>query len=258
MESVHVIAALSGGGRKVITNKAESEVLSSYVVPFVSEGTLTTTWAGKTQTRQALELRIYKTDTPYAPKSGVDLETFVKGKRNRFNALAKKAEKQLGRAKSRVFVVMPIQGDEYGGQEQQRIFKEFDERFKALEQVLRELDCVAIRIDKEQPLEGIVDRIKKEINRASFLVADLTDERPSCYYEIGFADGLEIPVICVASENSVLSPGSKTRIHFDIHRHVLTFTNHGQLKEKVKAAFEKNRAILTADRGKTESLDLSD
>lgn len=252
-----MIATLAGGGRKVITNKTEEEVLSSYVVPFVDDGTITTTWGSKTQTRQALELRVYKTEEPHAPKLAVDIESLVKGRRNRFNILAAKAEKLLGQAKTRVFVVMPIQGDEYGGQEQQRVHKEFDDRFGALEAILRELGCVAIRIDKEQPLEGMVERIKTEIQRAAFVVADLTDERPSCYYEVGYADGLEIPVICVASQDSVLSPGTPTKIHFDVHRHVLMFTNHTQLKQKVKAAFEKNKSVLVRDRT-PRTLEVSD
>jgi hypothetical protein len=258
MSYLHIFATLSGGARKVVANKTEADVLSGFVVPFVKDGTITTTWGSKTQTRQALELRIFQTETPFAPKSGGDIESFVKGRRNRYNALAKKAEKLLDQAKTRAFVVMPIQGDEEGGQEQQRIFKEYDERFAAIEQALRGLGCVAIRIDKEQPLDGMVDRIKSEIKRSAFVVADLTDERQSCYYELGYADGLNTPVICVASQESVLHPGEPTTIHFDIHRRVLMFVNHKQLKSKIKAAFEKNRSVLLADRAIAQELDLSD
>jgi len=258
MAYVHVFATLSGGARKVVTNKTEADVLSGFVVPFISDGTITTTWGKRTQTRQALELRIFQTESPFAPKSGGDIDSFVKGRRNRYNALAEKAEKLLNQARTRVFVVMPIQGDEEGGQEQQRIFKEYDERFTAIEQVLRAVSCVAIRIDKEQPLEGMVDRIKAEIKRSSFVVADLTDERQSCYYELGYADGLGTPVICVASQESVLDPGTPTDIHFDIHRRVLMFVNHRQLKAKLKAAFEKNKDVLLADREVPRELDLTE
>ena len=241
----------------MVANKSEADVLSGFVVPFIKDGTITTTWGSKTQTRQALELRIFQTEKPFAPKVGGDIETFVKGRKNRYNALAAKAEKLLDQAKTRVFVVMPIQGDDEGSQEQQRVFKEYDERFTAIEQVLRGVSCVAIRIDKEQPLEGMVDRIKAEIKRSAFLVADLTDERQSCYYELGYADGLSTPVICVASQDSVLHPGEPTKIHFDVHRRVLVFVNHKQLKAKIKAAFEKNKAVLLADRGVAQQLDIS-
>ena len=248
MGSFHVIATLAGGNRKVVENKSELEVISNFIVPFLKEGTITTPW-GKAgpQTRQALELRVYQTDSAYSRKTSGDFEGFVKGRKNRYNTLAKKAEKLLGQRKARVFIVTPIQGDEFGGQEQQRIYREFDERFEALETVLSQLGCVAIRIDKEQPLDGVVDRIKGEIERSAFVIADLTDERPSCYYELGYADGLGVPVICVASQDSVLHPGAETKIHFDIHRHVLVFTNHKQLQAKIKAAFEKNRELLLTD-----------
>jgi len=258
MSYLHVFATLSGGSRKVVANKSEADVLSAFVVPFVKDGTITTTWGSKTQTRQALELRIFQTEKPFAPKAGGDIESFVKGRRNRFNSLAKKAEKLLNQSKTRVFVVMPIQGEEEGGQEEQRIFKEYDERFSAIEQALRGLGCVAIRIDKEQPLDGMVERIKSEIKRSSFVVADLTDERQSCYYELGYADALNTPVICVASQESILHPGNPTKIHFDVHRRVLMFVNNKQLKAKIKATFGKNKEVLLADRGVAQQLDLSD
>src|SRR5207245_86960 len=86
--------------------------------------------------------------------------------------------------------------------------------------------------------------IKAEIRRARFLVADLTEERPSCYFEIGYAEALSRPVIPVASKESVMSPGTETKVHFDIHQNVRFFTNHEELAEKLRAAIEKNRKKL--------------
>jgi hypothetical protein len=143
---------------------------------------------------------------------------------------------------------MPIQGEKYGDQDQQRILKEYDERFDAIEEVLGDLDCYAIRIDKEAPLEGMVDRIEDEIRKANFVVADLTDERPSCYWEAGYAEALGVPVIHIASKQSVVSPKEKTTIHFDIHKNVNFFTNHTELKERLRATFEKNRDKLASPR----------
>jgi hypothetical protein len=60
--------------------------------------------------------------------------------------------------------------------------------------VISGFSCVAIRIDKEHPLEDLVGRIKEEIRNALYIVADLTDERPSCYFEAGFAEALGRPV----------------------------------------------------------------
>jgi hypothetical protein len=139
---------------------------------------------------------------------------------------------------------MPIQGDRYGTQSQQNIQREYDERFEVIEAVLQEFGCVAIRIDKESPLGGLVDRIKDEVRRARFLVADLTDARPSCYFEAGYADAQGKPLIYVASRESVMNPGDQTVIHFDIHQNVRFFTNHEQLAEELRAAVERNKERL--------------
>jgi hypothetical protein len=250
MPYYHVVATFSGGSTKTITNKTEVDVLTNFVVPFISTGTITTKWGKDVKTRQALELRVYATELPHNRKAGQSFDQLVKGKQNRYGTFEKKAQAILATPRRRVFVIMPIQGEKYGEQEQQRIFKEYDDRFEAIEQAVDafKASCVAIRIDKEWPLEGLVDRIKEEIRRAQFVIADLTDERPSCYYELGHADGLNIPAICVASHDSVLSPGVKTKIHFDVHRAVHRFSNHEELKEKLTQAYEKNKEILLADR----------
>jgi nucleoside 2-deoxyribosyltransferase len=121
--------------------------------------------------------------------------------------------------------------------------------------VLGDLDCYAIRIDKEAPLEGLVDRIKEEIRRANFVLADLTDERPSCYFEVGYAEALGVPVIYAASKQSVVSPGTETRIHFDIHKSINWFTNHEELGEKIRRAFNKNKQRLLAERPETSAVE---
>lgn len=257
MAYYHVVATLGGGSTKTVTNKSEVQILTNFVVPFITAGTITTNWGNAVKTRQALELRIYCTDVPHNRKAGQTLEQFIKGKQNRYGSLEKKAKALVGARRMRVFVIMPIQGEKYGVQEEQRIFKEYDERFTAIEQVLDEFDCVAIRIDKESPLEGLVDRIKEEIRRAQFVITDLTDERPSCYYEIGYADGLKIPAICIASKDSVLNPGEQTRIHFDVHRAVQWFTNHGELKEKIREAIERNRETLLKERDSVATPELA-
>jgi nucleoside 2-deoxyribosyltransferase len=121
--------------------------------------------------------------------------------------------------------------------------------------VLGDLDCYAIRIDKEAPLEGLVDRIKEEIRKANFIVADLTDERPSCYFEVGYAEALGVPVIHLASKQSVIYPGTDTKIHFDIHKNVNFFVNHKELEEKLRVSFQKNRERLLAPRTETSAVE---
>jgi hypothetical protein len=236
----HAIATLSGDRRKTLANRSEDQVFSEIVVPFVANGVITAKWGEKTQTYQVLELRIYQTKKPWHKPSG-PLDQFIKSQKNQFPRFESRAQKVLGKGKVRVFVIMPIQGAKHGDQEEQRVYREYDERFESIEKVVADFQCVAIRIDKEHPIEDLVTRIKKEIDGSAFIIADLTDERPSCYFEAGYAEALPRPVIYIASKNSVLRPGVPTKIHFDIHMNVNFFTNHNELREKLRDAIQKNR-----------------
>ncbi|NTU49696.1 MAG: hypothetical protein HGA87_02165 [Desulfobulbaceae bacterium] len=240
----HTIAILSGDRQKTIPNRSESEVLSEIVIPFIANGVITASWGRTVQSYQVLELRIYETKDPWNKKRGAVIADIIKGKKNLYKRFADKAEALLSTKKPKVFVITPIQGEKHGDQEQQRIFKEYDQRFEAVEQVISKAGAVAIRIDKEHALEDLVGRIKKEIRGAQFVVADLTDERPSCYFEAGFAEALGRKVIYVASKQSVAKPGTITVIHFDIHMNMNYFTNHEELKEKLSDVIEKNRKSL--------------
>ena len=254
----HAIATLSGRRRKVIVNKTEEQILTDCVIPFVSTGVMKAKWGAKVQSYQVLELRIYRTDTPWVKPSGVPLEQFIGKAPNRFKAFEKRAKAALSVSAHRVFIVMPIQGDQYGTQDEQRVSAEFDKRFEVVEKLLGKHDAVAIRIDKEHTLDELVIRIKEEIERAQFVIADLTDERPSCYFEVGYAEALRKPVIYVASKESVVNPKTPTKIHFDIHRNINTFVNHKQLREKLDESIKKNRKRLFARQGASPSLTASD
>lgn len=238
-----LVAQLPNGEQKSIFNRAEDEVLA-VVAEFVRDQTITTRWGNKNQTRQALELRIYETKERYDKRAHGSAAEFLKNKRNVFKRFETQIRQSIPQPRTRAFIVMPIQGDRYGTQSDQIVYREFNERFACIESVLQDFGCVAIRIDKEQPLSGLVDRIKEEIRRARFVVADLTDERPSCYFEVGYAEALGRPVIPIASKESVMAPGTPTKVHFDIHQNVRFFSNHEELGEKLRDALERNRATL--------------
>jgi hypothetical protein len=243
----HAVAVLPGDRQKILPNKTEDAMLSDVVLPFVSSGVVTARWGNKTQSYQVLELRIYGTESPWDKRTGT-LADAIKRKRNQLSRFEQKAKKLLAKDLPRVFVIMPIQGEKHGTQEDQRIYREYDERFVVIESAVAQAGGVAIRIDKEHPLEDLVSRIKAEIQAAAFIIADLTDERPACYFEAGYAEGCMKPVVYVASRDSVLKPGIRTTIHFDIHMNVHFFSNHDELHEQLAAAIEKNREQLFAVR----------
>jgi hypothetical protein len=254
----HAIAVLPGDRRKSIVNKSYDEMLAQFVVPFVSTGAVRAKWGAKTQSYQVLELRVYQTEKAWDKKTGIPLEAFLGKKKNQFPKFEQRAKQDLGIGAHRVFVIMPIQGEKFGTQDEQRIFKEYDERFEVIENALSAHDCLSIRIDKEHPIEDLVARIKAEIKRAEFIVADLTDERPSCYYEAGYAEALNKPVIYIASKESVIHPGNPTKIHFDVHMSVNFFVNHTELSEKLNAAVEKNKDRLFSAQTLSQPLSVPD
>ena len=78
-----------------------------------------------------------------------------------------------------------------------------------------------MRIDKKEHINYIPSEIISEIKRSKFMVADLSGYRGGVYYEIGYAEGLGIPVILTCNnkwfddhkdENDVLYSG----VHFDL------------------------------------------
>jgi hypothetical protein len=254
MPSFHVQAQLPGGRTKLVNNLTDEQV-RDVVAEFVRDGTLTTRWGNKSPTRQAYEMKVFETKDAWAKKGGGTFADFIKGKRNVFGRFEREVAKRT-RPRTRVFVVMPIQGDRYGSQSAQTVHRTYDARFEAIESALQDFDCVAIRIDKESPLGELVGRIKAEIRRASFIVADLTDERPSCYFEAGYAEALNKPIIYLASKESVMSPPQKTTIHFDIHQNVRFFTNDVELAEKLREAVQRNRKHLFGnDRSEADAAD---
>lgn len=222
-------------------------MLTEFVIPYVRTSVIRANWGATVQSYQVLELRIFGTTKSWSKSTGEPLDKFIGKAKNRYSIFEKKATKVLGDKVFRVFIVMPLQGEKFGTQDDQRIFKEYDSRFEAIQSQLGKLGAVAIRIDREYTLDELVKRIKDEIEKSAFVVADLTDERPSCYFESGYAEALKKPIIYVASKESVIYPRTKTHIHFDIHKNILMFTNHKELKEKLKASIEANRERLFVD-----------
>jgi hypothetical protein len=133
MTYFHVIATLPGGRRKSLVNKSEDQVLTECVIPYIRTGVIGARWGKRVQSYQVLELRIYGTRESWHKASGIPLTKFIgRGARNRYPTFEGRARRALGTTAHRVFVIMPIQGEEYGTQDEQRILKEYDSRFEAI------------------------------------------------------------------------------------------------------------------------------
>lgn len=85
---------------------------------------------------------------------------------------------------------------------------DLDDVYDTYKKCFEKFRIKAIRADEIEHEDVITSRIIDEIKTSEFLVGDLTDERPSVYYEIGYAHSLGRRVIMYRKHG--------TSIHFDL------------------------------------------
>jgi hypothetical protein len=119
-----------------------------------------------------------------------------------------------GRRRS-VFVAMPFT-------------EEFEDVYQfGIYSTIRRCGYVCEKVDESVFAGNIVERIMDGIRNADFVVADLTLEKPNVYLEVGYAWGLNRPVLLVAREGQ--------RLHFDLSHHKCIFyKNIGRLAESLE------------------------
>jgi len=89
--------------------------------------------------------------------------------------------------------------------------------------IAQECGLKIFRVDKDNEGDLIKKTIDKYIEEAEIIIADLTNERPSCYHEVGYAYGLNkyLNVILTVREDHL--PASDNfnnkgpKIHFDLN-----------------------------------------
>lgn len=99
-----------------------------------------------------------------------------------------------------------------------------------------------LRVLTDVPRAGLIDdRLRVEIRRSRFLIADITHENLGAYWEAGFAEGLGKPVIYTCQRDVFSSVA-----HFDTNHHltVMWDTDFPQVAETLKATI---RATLPGE-----------
>lgn len=98
-----------------------------------------------------------------------------------------------------VFVAMSFSG------------KEMDDAYSAIKDECLKLNLRPVQVDENVGSGFIIQEIKNLIEKAEFIIFDLTKERPNVYYELGYAHGVgneAHDVLLLAKED--------TKLHFDI------------------------------------------
>jgi len=89
---------------------------------------------------------------------------------------------------------------------------------KTIKPLLRhKLGVNAQRIDERHHNENIDQRILAEIDRADLVLADLTYEGPSVYFEAGYALARKIPVV-YSCRSDHFRRDSEYQVHFDLRQ----------------------------------------
>ncbi|MCJ7601646.1 MAG: hypothetical protein MUO63_09120 [Desulfobulbaceae bacterium] len=98
---------------------------------------------------------------------------------------------------------------------------------EAVKEAAKKCGVLAERIDEPQSNERITDRILESIQRAEYVIVDLTKSKPNVFFEAGYAHGIgRIPIYFARYG---------TKIEFDLKDYpVLFFRNLKELKESIE------------------------
>ena len=113
-----------------------------------------------------------------------------------------------------------------------------DTYVKAIRPAARSVGMVAVQVGHDPRSGNIVDRIKREIRSSTFVVADVSEARPSVLHEYGFAEALCKPVVAITSTGHGTLP-------FNVRNnttHEYIRGNSGPLRRTLLKAFRKEAA----------------
>ncbi|MCJ7761844.1 nucleoside 2-deoxyribosyltransferase [Candidatus Bathyarchaeota archaeon] len=138
------------------------------------------------------------------------------------------------------FIIMQI-----GNEELDKIYKE------AIVPALKTFNLEAKRVDKHNRGGLLKSEIVAFINEADIIIADLTNERPNCYLEVGYAMGREKYPNLILTAREDHNPDSPNyvkngpKVHFDLTGYDILWWEKDKLKAFKEELEKRIRRRLT-------------
>jgi nucleoside 2-deoxyribosyltransferase len=221
-------------------NYKKEQMVAGLLIPFIN-GQVILVRKGKH--RRVLNLKnvtlltVYKTSQSFkSSKEGVAPAEFLEGKIEEHECTQEIIEEvksaqaspfvqsalQLAFAppKNHIFVVMKF-GD-----------KELDSAYEGvIKPIIEENGYKAVRIDEVQDSGKITEQVLEHIATSKYILADLSGERPNCYYEAGYAHALGKQLIFTIKKSDA--------IHFDLAGYrFIQWETEAELRRELKKRFE--------------------
>lgn len=130
---------------------------------------------------------------------------------------------------------------------------DLDDMYESIYQTItQECGLSIFRVDKDNKGDLIKKTIDKYIEEAEIIIADLTNERPSCYHEVGYAYGLRkhLNVILTVREDHLPASDNFNRkgpkIHFDLNDYPIIHWKKEKINEFKKILTQEINRRLSA------------
>ena len=117
------------------------------------------------------------------------------------------------------------------------IIMKFGDRFLdsaysgVIKPLIEEFGYTALRVDEIQDSGQINEQVLESIATSKYILSDLSDARPNCYYETGFAHALGKELILTIRKGDI--------IHFDLSNHrFIIWETEADLRKMLRQRFE--------------------
>lgn len=217
-------------------NYGKNAIIDALIIPFVNGQVVPVNADGMRKIlnmKNVTMLSIYKTETTLAAQEDKSIIDQLNSTSFKKNACTEEIlseikgtmssvpttsllQKALQPPKNQVFTIMKM-GDATLDSAYEGVYKP----------VVEELGLGCIRIDGIQDSGEITDQILEEIAESKYIIADLSGERPNCYYETGFAHAL--------GKELILCIKGPQQVHFDLAGYrFIQWSTEADLRKKLK------------------------